>query len=97
MLPSKISVNKGKKTLHITWDDNSESNIPLKTLRDNCPCATCLTDRQHRPKNYIPLYSGVQLTLTDIKPVGHYAIQFFWKDGHSTGIYRYELLKKLGE
>jgi len=92
--PLKINV-KDKNSLHILWDDKTESLIPLKTLRENCPCATCLEDRKHRPKNYIPLYSNVQLTLSDIKTVGTYAIQLFWKDGHNTGIFTYERLKKL--
>jgi DUF971 family protein len=33
--------------------------------------------------------------ITGIQPVGYYAIRPFWKDGHSTGIYPFELLKKL--
>ena len=94
MSPLKISI-KDKAHLHIDWDDNTESLVPLKSLRKNCPCATCIEDRRHRPANYIPLYSGATLTLADIKPVGSYAIQLFWKDGHNTGIFRFELLRDL--
>jgi DUF971 family protein len=94
MIPQKISI-ADKKYLHILWEDGEESNILLSELRKNCPCANCVTDRQKRPSNYIPLLSEVQLTLKDIKIVGSYAIQLTWQDGHDEGIYSYEFLREL--
>jgi DUF971 family protein len=94
MKPVKIKV-VDKNILYILWDDKSESNIPLKLLREKCPCANCLKDRENKSSTYIPLLSSAELTLTDIKPVGKYAIQFYWKDGHHDGIYMFELLKGL--
>ena len=91
MTPKKINV-KEKKTLYILWDNGAESTIPLKELRRNCPCANCVTERQKRKANYIPLYSTVQSTLKDIKVIGNYAIQLTWGDGHDEGIYSFELL-----
>ena len=96
MSPVKIKV-LDKKNLYIQWDDNSESLIPLAVVRRNCPCATCVIERENKPTTYIPLLSHVQMTLNNIEPVGTYAIQFFWQDGHDDGIYNYELLKKLAE
>ncbi len=96
MRPKKISIAE-KKYLQILWDDRGESKILLLDLRKNCPCAICVTDRQKRPANYIPLLSEVQLTIKDIKVVGSYALQLIWKDGHYEGIYSYEFLKELGE
>ena len=96
MSPIKIKV-LDKKNLYIRWDDNSESLIPLAVVRRNCPCATCVIERENKPTTYIPLLSHVQMTLNNIEPVGTYAIQFFWQDGHDDGIYNYELLKRLGE
>jgi len=92
MTPKKISF-KDKRYLHIIWEDNSESLISLAVLRKNCPCAACREEREHNPKEYIPLISEVQTTIKEIKTVGHYAIQLFWQDGHNTGIYTYEKLK----
>ncbi|MEJ2104819.1 MAG: gamma-butyrobetaine hydroxylase-like domain-containing protein [Ignavibacteriaceae bacterium] len=40
MVPKSIKV-KEKKFLQITWEDESQSKISLKYLRDECPCATC--------------------------------------------------------
>ncbi len=95
MSPLKIKVID-KKKLFIQWDDNSESTILLPNLRKNCPCAACMTERENKPANYIPLLSHVQITLNNIEPVGTYAIRFYWQDGHDDGIYNYELLKALG-
>jgi DUF971 family protein len=93
MSPRKISI-KDKRYLNIIWDDGSESLLMLANLRKNCPCATCVAERNSQPETFIPLLSSVQLTLADIKQIGNYAIQLFWQDGHSTGIYTYDKLKE---
>lgn len=95
MYPVKIDL-QDKKILHIVWDDKAESFIPLVVLRKNCPCAHCVVERQNRLPSYIPLMSDAQKTLRDIKPVGTYAIQLYWQDGHDDGIYNYEFLRELG-
>jgi DUF971 family protein len=93
MTPKKISV-KDKRYLHIIWEDSSESMLLLSNLRKSCPCAPCREEREKRSATFVPLYSEAQTTLADIKAVGTYAIQLFWRDGHSTGIYTYDKLKE---
>lgn len=93
MNPVKIAI-KDKRYLHILWEDNSESMLLLANLRKNCPCATCVSEREKRASTFIPLLSSVELTIKDIQPLGTYAIQLFWQDGHSTGIYTYDKLKE---
>ena len=97
MSPKKIKlIDKNK--LFIQWDEDSESTIPLKYLRDECPCATCKgetvllkTYRPARPAHSVPgMYE-----IKDIQQVGGYAIQITWRDGHNTGIYSWEYLRKL--
>jgi len=95
MSPTKIKV-LDKRELHVLWEDNSESVIPLSVLRKNCPCAACLLERQSKPSTYIPLFSHVQLMLSDIRVIGSYAVQLVWQDGHDDGIYNYGFLKELG-
>jgi DUF971 family protein len=98
MSPKQIKV-KGKNKLYIKWSDNTESEIGLKYLRDECPCASCKGEtvllRTYRPvkkETHPEMYE-----LADIKTVGGYAIQITWKDGHNTGIYTWENLKRLAE
>jgi DUF971 family protein len=66
--------------------------ILISNLRKHCPCANCLINRQNKPSTYIPLYSEPQLRIREIKPVGNYAIQIVWDDGHDSGIYSYDKL-----
>jgi len=96
MHPSKIRLIE-KKRLLIVWDDGSESVLELRELRKRCPCATCLAERDKQSKMYIPLFSENQVTVKSINQVGNYAIQITWNDGHNTGIYEYNFLKRFSE
>jgi DUF971 family protein len=91
MNPKKVSV-KDSRFLRIEWEDDGESIISLSSLRKNCPCAVCISERENKPESYIPLLSTVQLALKDIKVVGNYALQLVWHDGHDSGIYTYDRL-----
>lgn len=97
MKPVQIKVVE-KQSLLIKWDDSTESKIGLKYLRDECPCANCkgetvLLKTFSPPKP--PILSPEMYMIQNIHLVGGYAIQITWKDGHNTGIYSWEYLKKL--
>jgi DUF971 family protein len=87
-----------KKYLDITWDNDSESLINLKYLRDECPCANCKGEtillKTYRPPK-LEVVNSDSYKIKQIKTVGDYAIQITWKDGHNTGIYSWEYLKNL--
>tara|TARA_S200000501_G_scaffold8750_1_gene7800 strand:+ start:8519 stop:8836 length:318 start_codon:yes stop_codon:yes gene_type:complete len=79
----------------LQWSDGSEHALPLKVLRQRCPCATCAGETDV----FGNVYKGPTKDLNDssyqisgIQPVGYYAIRPFWADGHNTGIYSYEYL-----
>ena len=97
MKPVQIKLVE-KKILLIKWDHNLESKIGLKYLRDECPCANCKgetillkTYRPPKPNMLSPEMYKIQ----NIQPVGGYAIQVRWTDGHNTGIYSWDDLEKL--
>ncbi|HEY6906678.1 MAG TPA: DUF971 domain-containing protein [Ignavibacteriaceae bacterium] len=96
MTPKQIKV-KAKSRLYIKWSDNTESEIGLKYLRDECPCASCKGEtvllKTYRPANKTTHPDMYQIA--EIKQVGGYAIQITWKDGHNTGIYTWPNLKQL--
>ena len=94
MTPKTIRLTEPGR-LTITWDDDAVCEYALAQLRRNCPCASCLADAQTRSASFIPLYTRDALTLDSVEPVGHYAVQFRWKDGHATGIYTYAALRDL--
>lgn len=87
-------------TLIIKWSDDIESYITLQRMRKVCPCAGCAGEEDALGN----IYKGPEQQLNqssyqllNIKQIGYYALQPFWGDGHNTGIYRFELLKKLGD
>lgn len=96
MIATQIKLSSPYK-LSIKWDDGHISIISLRKLRDNCPCAGCqgktvlLKTYKPEQQQYLPR----RYTLTNIQQVGHYVIQISWGDGHSTGIYTWEILRNL--
>jgi len=95
--PVQIKLVK-KDKLFIRWDDESESVISLKYLRDECPCASCKGEtillKTYRPPTPTIAKPGMY-EIRNIETVGEYAIQITWKDGHNTGIYSWDYLKEL--
>ncbi len=83
-----------KGVLGIEWSDGHQARYPVRFLRLHCPCAACVDEwtgvRRLKPDD-IPML----VMLNDIQPVGRYALQFTWSDGHDSGIYSYPLLRKL--
>ncbi len=81
-------------SISITWEDGQKSVYSYKYLRGECPCAACVDEMSGRrtlDKSKIP----ESIRAFDYMEVGHYGMQFAWDDGHFTGIYSYELLRKL--
>ena len=97
MVPKTIKI-KDKSFLEILWEDESNSSIGLKYLRDECPCATCKGEtvllKTYRPPAKT-MITPEMFIIKNIETVGEYAIQITWKDGHNTGIYTYDYLQEL--
>ena len=86
--------------LAVKWNDETESFITLKILRDCCPCAFCSGEKDVLGN----VYKGPKRELGEIayeaanfERMGHYAIRITWGDGHADGLYTYEMLRKLGD
>jgi DUF971 family protein len=97
VVPKRVKVYGEGNTLAIEWSDSHRSAYPYQYLRDRCPCATCGGSRPS------PKPEPGQLPMLGVKPlkpdraelVGRYALQIFWNDGHSTGIYTFDYLRDL--
>ena len=71
-----------------------ESLYSVRALRLACRCAHCVEEGTGRPlldETNVPL----DVRPVQISPVGRYAIQFTWSDGHDTGIHTFEYLRSL--
>ncbi len=91
--PAQIA-QAGSDKLRIVWNDGHESVYPVRSLRLACRCAHCVEEFTGRP---LLKADGVPRDVKPIRlqPVGRYALQFEWSDGHDSGIYTYEYLREL--
>ena len=98
MRPTDIQQIGGE--LAIKWDDGRESFITLEALRRHCPCAGCQGERDilgHLYKGPAEPLTPPSFQLRRLVNVGGYAIQPVWADGHATGIFSFDYLRRLAE
>jgi DUF971 family protein len=88
--PVEINHTKANGMVKVKWDDGHTGEYSEAYLRGYCPCALCQGHGSQRKFISVP-----EAKLLEIKPVGNYAIEFRWHDGHSTGIYSYDYLRAL--
>jgi DUF971 family protein len=84
--------------LAIRWDGGEENYIPLERLRRACPCAGCKGEVDilgNIYKNPEKPFAPNSFELVKISSVGSYAIQPVWADGHSSGIFSFDYLRRL--
>jgi DUF971 family protein len=100
----KIHVSTGAG-VDVAWSDGHISHFDFAYLRENCPCATCNEERIKKDSlaetspafassPVLPMFKP-KPRAQSATPVGQYAIQLSFSDGHSTGIYSYEHLRTI--
>jgi ATP-binding protein involved in chromosome partitioning len=94
-VPTRIAQHDAR-TLAIEWGDGVESRIDVRALRLACGCALCVDEWSGQPL-LAPDSVDADVAPRDIQPVGRYAIQVSWSDGHDTGIYPFERLRALAD
>jgi len=93
-LTPKLIKRVSPRQTDVTWSDGHFSSYPSWYLRQQCMCAACVEE-----------FTGVRkvvhgdipssLERVSVEPVGNYALSFTWSDGHRTGIYTFDYLRKL--
>ncbi len=83
--------------LAMQWNDGAESYLALERLRRACPCATCggepdVLGNISRPD---VSYTPSSFELVGWQMIGGYALQPRWGDGHGTGLYSFQYLRRL--
>ena len=103
--PKKVRVMKTEGTgVAIEWKDGHSSQWSFAWLRNACPCATCHEEREHsgrkpgepkpKPQTLLVMYEP-PVRPVEVTPVGKYAMKFKWTDGHESGIYSWEYLRRV--
>ena len=99
--PQKIHVDRAAGWLEMVWPEEGNLRVFLPDVRQACPCALCEDLRTEKSADaQLQMISAEQMPsveLSDVVPVGNYAIQIRWADGHDTGIYTYSYLKELAQ
>ncbi|HET6369992.1 MAG TPA: DUF971 domain-containing protein [Nitrospiria bacterium] len=83
-----------KKAVLIRWTDGHEGTYENGYLRQHCQCASCVHEWTGE-RLVQPSMIAKDIFPVRIDPVGNYAISIHWSDGHDTGIYPFELLRRI--
>lgn len=93
-----LDIQQIGEELAIKWDDGAESFIPLEKLRRACPCAGCKGEVDimgNVYKNPERPLTPAAFRLVRVARVGGYAIQPVWADGHDSGLFAFDYLKRV--
>ena len=95
--PTNIKLAGAGNSVTIRWSDGHASAYPYAFLRGKCPCATCeeFGPPAERPASALPIIGQKVLKPERAELVGRYALQIYWSDGHSAGIYSFDYLRTL--
>lgn len=91
--PTEIKLHQKSRTLEIAFGDGSRFTLPCEFLRVFSPSAEV---RGHGPGQEILQVGKINAEITAIEPVGTYAVNLAFADGHNSGIYAWDYLYDLG-
>ncbi|OGI38417.1 MAG: 1-(5-phosphoribosyl)-5-((5-phosphoribosylamino)methylideneamino)imidazole-4-carboxamide isomerase [Candidatus Muproteobacteria bacterium RBG_16_64_10] len=91
--PTDIKLHQKSRVLEIEFDDGSHFNLPCEYLRVYSPSAEV---RGHGPGQEVLQLGKENVNITQVEPVGTYAVSLHFDDGHNTGIYSWDWLHHLG-
>ena len=91
--PTDIVLHTASRVLEIAFDDGARFRLPFEFLRVYSPSADV---RGHGPGQETLQEGKRNVTIDELRPVGHYAIQPTFSDGHDSGIYAWDYLYELG-
>ena len=94
--PSNIRAFQADAVLELTWDAEGVVRLPYRSLRAECPCASCRNEWTGE-RILDPATIRADLKLEGMEPVGNYAVRLGWNDGHSSGLYTWETLRRLSQ
>ena len=91
--PTEIKLHQKSRVLEIAFADGARFRLPCEFLRVYSPSAEV---RGHGPGQEVLQTGKKEVEIARIEPVGQYAVQLHFSDGHDTGIYSWDLLYDYG-
>jgi DUF971 family protein len=90
--PEQVRLRRQSRVLELTYAGEERYELPWEYLRVNSPSAEV---RGHHPSEAVLQTGKKNVALVEVKPVGHYALQLVFDDGHDTGLYTWPYLRQL--
>ena len=91
--PTEITVHQQSRALQVSFADGADFRIPFELMRVYSPSAEV---QGHGPGQEVLQTGKREVELTALEPVGNYAVQPTFSDGHNTGIFSWDYLYFLG-
>ena len=91
--PVNITLHAASRVFEIEFDDGRSFKLPFEFMRVHSPSAEV---RGHGPGQGTLQAGKREVTITEVQPIGHYAVQPLFSDGHTSGIFSWEYLYELG-
>ena len=78
----------------VQWPDGQQARVPNRALRLSCRCALCVDEMSGAPM-LDPATVAADVQPVEIVPLGNYAVGISWNDGHSSGIYSWDHIRRV--
>jgi DUF971 family protein len=92
-IPTALTVHQKSRVLDVAFDDGAAFSLPFELLRVYSPSAEV---RGHGQGQEVLQLGKREVGIDALEPVGNYAVQPTFSDGHNTGLYSFDYLYKLG-
>ena len=92
--PTDIQVHDAGRRLDVIYDDGVTATNSAEKLRVNSPSAEV---QGHSPSQRVVVKGKENVRIVDLKPIGNYAIQIVFDDGHNTGLFTWDYLRQLAD
>ena len=92
--PQSITLHAKSRVLEVVFSDGAQFRIPFELMRVYSPSAEV---QGHGPGQEVLQTGKRDVTLVDLAPVGNYAVQPTFSDGHDSGIFSWDYLYELGQ
>ena len=92
--PTDIKLHQQSRVMEIAFDDGRQFELSYEYLRVYSPSAEV---RGHGPGQEVLQVGKQKIGISELEPVGRYAVRPTFTDGHNSGIYSWDYLRMLGE
>lgn len=92
--PTNIRAHQASQELELSWPDGAVDRLKYLKLRAECPCASC-RDEWTGARILDPATIRPDIAIEGLEGVGSYAVRLVWNDGHGSGLYTWETLRRI--